>query len=94
MDLVVPEGTFEAHNHSCSYVVMAGNNDVIIVDLPNWPHTVLFQHVTNNANQCFGRGCSNTPADHDVVDFRKAMAAIIPNVAKGPCVFLYLRPQL
>jgi hypothetical protein len=42
----------------------------------------------------FGRGCSNTPADHDVVDFRKATAAIIPNVAKGLCVFLYLRPQL
>jgi len=77
---------------------MAGNNDVIIVDPPNWPHTVPFQHVTNNAkskSSGFGRGYSNTPADHDVVDFRKGDGRNYSKCCKRAiCVFLYLRPQL
>jgi hypothetical protein len=77
VDLVVP-GTFEAQNRNCSHLVKAGNNDVIIVDPPNWsqkltsPHT--FQHVTKNAKSkkqwASATDMGDTPADHDFVDFR------------------------
>jgi hypothetical protein len=32
----------------------------------------------------FGRGDGDTPADHGVVDFRKAIATIISEYCKGP----------
>src|SRR4051812_39786338 len=73
---------------NCSHVVRAENN-VIIVDPPNWPqnltsHILKFQHVTNNAkskSSGFGHAYDDT---HDVVDFsKKAIATSIPTAVKG-----------
>jgi hypothetical protein len=86
------------NNHNCSHVVKA-ENDVIIVDPPNWPQKPLpatyctFPHVTNNAKSKsggFSHGYGDTPAVHDVVDFRKGDSHNYSNCCKGAFASLYI----